>query len=140
MNTNIFRSVQILVLHNNLPSICSLQWNTSFPAITVCEMFNGEKTWDLSEKYVWFLRRHNFRTRIRFPVRNSSIVKLIQFTLSFGVNRYYGSNRHNKLDDFISDITFFNGKCYACNFCSEDMVCPSNFSDLTAKVGTHSCG
>ncbi|XP_030371786.1 pickpocket protein 19 [Scaptodrosophila lebanonensis] len=26
-----------------------VNWNTSFPAITVCELYNGEKLWDLSE-------------------------------------------------------------------------------------------
>lgn len=29
----------------------SLHWNTSFPAVTVCETFNGEKNWDLSERF-----------------------------------------------------------------------------------------
>lgn len=53
------------------------------------------------------------------------------------INRFYGSNRHSKLDDFISDITFFNGKCYACKFCGDDMNCPSNFSELTTKVGSY---
>uniref|UniRef100_A0A1I8NTF7 Uncharacterized protein n=1 Tax=Stomoxys calcitrans TaxID=35570 RepID=A0A1I8NTF7_STOCA len=28
-----------------------LNWNTSFPAVTICELYNGEKLWDLSEKY-----------------------------------------------------------------------------------------
>lgn len=65
----------------NSPFICSLQWNTSFPAITVCEMFNGEKTWDLSEKYVLFMFWPQNATQIRFPDRNYAIVKLIQFTL-----------------------------------------------------------
>lgn len=30
---------------------CSLEWNTSFPAITVCEIYNSEKIWELSETY-----------------------------------------------------------------------------------------
>lgn len=29
----------------------SINWNTSFPAITVCEIYNGEKIWDMSEQY-----------------------------------------------------------------------------------------
>ena len=29
----------------------SLNWNTSFPAVTICELYNGEKIWDLSEQY-----------------------------------------------------------------------------------------
>ncbi|XP_054747422.1 pickpocket protein 11 [Anastrepha obliqua] len=28
-----------------------INWNTSFPAVTVCEIYNGEKIWDLSEQY-----------------------------------------------------------------------------------------
>ncbi|XP_031633402.1 sodium channel protein Nach-like [Contarinia nasturtii] len=28
-----------------------LHWNVSFPAITICEMFNGGKIWELSEKF-----------------------------------------------------------------------------------------
>ncbi|XP_067618352.1 sodium channel protein Nach isoform X2 [Eurosta solidaginis] len=28
-----------------------INWNTSFPALTVCEMYNSEKIWDLSEQY-----------------------------------------------------------------------------------------
>ncbi|XP_011193697.1 pickpocket protein 11 [Zeugodacus cucurbitae] len=28
-----------------------INWNTSFPAITVCEIYNGEKIWDMSEQY-----------------------------------------------------------------------------------------
>lgn len=31
--------------------IFSLNWNTSFPAVTICELYNGEKLWDLSEMY-----------------------------------------------------------------------------------------
>lgn len=82
-----FRWFQILALHKNLPSVCSLQWNTSFPAITVCEMFNGEKTWDLSEKYAidsspFFIWRQN-ATQIRFPDRKILIVKIIQFILAY---------------------------------------------------------
>lgn len=29
----------------------SLEWNTTFPAITVCEIYNSEKIWELSETY-----------------------------------------------------------------------------------------
>lgn len=32
-------------------TLCSLNWNTSFPAVTVCEIYNGEKMWDLTEKH-----------------------------------------------------------------------------------------
>ncbi|XP_036325013.1 sodium channel protein Nach [Rhagoletis pomonella] len=28
-----------------------INWNTTFPAVTVCEIYNGEKVWDISEKY-----------------------------------------------------------------------------------------
>ncbi|GAB0093144.1 4Fe-4S ferredoxin-type domain-containing protein [Sergentomyia squamirostris] len=28
-----------------------LNWNTSFPAISICEVFNGEKLWDLNEEH-----------------------------------------------------------------------------------------
>ncbi|XP_059611761.1 uncharacterized protein LOC132258450 [Phlebotomus argentipes] len=31
--------------------INSLDWNTSFPAISVCEILNGEKMWDLNEEH-----------------------------------------------------------------------------------------
>lgn len=90
-------------------------------------MFNGEKTWDLSEKYVLIVWRQSHFL--------DAFVRSLAHSFSFYViNRFYGSNRHNKLDDLISDLTFFNGKCYACNFCNGDMNCPSNFSELTAKV------
>lgn len=29
----------------------SLEWNTTFPAITVCEIYNSEKIWELSETH-----------------------------------------------------------------------------------------
>uniref|UniRef100_A0A336KJC5 CSON012335 protein n=1 Tax=Culicoides sonorensis TaxID=179676 RepID=A0A336KJC5_CULSO len=29
----------------------NLHWNTTFPGITVCQVFNGERNWELSEKY-----------------------------------------------------------------------------------------
>lgn len=38
--------IQLLTRHFD-----SLHWNTSFPAVTVCEIFNGEKNWDLSERF-----------------------------------------------------------------------------------------
>lgn len=50
------------------------------------------------------------------------------------IERYYGKDRNNKLDDFVSDITFFNGKCYACGLCDSDFECPSNISDILVKV------
>lgn len=28
-----------------------MHWNTTFPGITVCQVFNGERNWELSEKY-----------------------------------------------------------------------------------------
>lgn len=48
--------------------------------------------------------------------------------------RYYGKDRNNKLDDFVSDITFFNGKCYACSLCDNDLICPSNLTTILKKV------
>ncbi|XP_023292748.2 sodium channel protein Nach [Lucilia cuprina] len=36
-----------------------LNWNTSFPAVTICELYNGEKVWDLSEQY--FGTEHDMR-------------------------------------------------------------------------------
>lgn len=103
----------------------SLNWNTSFPAVTVCEIFNGEKNWDLSERYKQFkiFYTHTAYFYFYFSFDNIKLIK-----------RYYGSNRNNKLDDFLSDITFFNGKCYACALCEKEMVCPNNFTDISLKV------
>ncbi|CAD7084626.1 unnamed protein product [Hermetia illucens] len=35
-----------------------LNWNTTFPAVTVCEIYNGEKNWDISENYFGVGRDH----------------------------------------------------------------------------------
>ncbi|EDV94458.1 sodium channel protein Nach [Drosophila grimshawi] len=35
-----------------------LNWNTSFPAITVCELYNSEKIWDVSDAH--FGQEHDF--------------------------------------------------------------------------------
>lgn len=35
-----------------IKSNSSLDWNVTFPAVTLCELFNGGKTWELSEKFV----------------------------------------------------------------------------------------
>lgn len=99
----------------------SLHWNTSFPAVTVCEIFNGEKNWDLNDRYV---------IDLMYGMRYISLVPLV---INF-MNRYFGKQRNNKLDDFVSDIAFFNGKCYACNLCDNDFVCPVNLSDIVTKV------
>lgn len=37
----------------------SLNWNTTFPAITVCEIYNGEKVWDISEEH--FGQQHDLQ-------------------------------------------------------------------------------
>lgn len=74
----------------------SLNWNTSFPAVTVCEIYNGEKNWDISENY-------------------------------------FGVDRDHRIDDFVSDITFFNGKCQSCFSCDE-IECPTDLEELLANV------
>ena len=48
--------------------------------------------------------------------------------------RYIGVDRQNKLDDLISDIAFFIGNCYACQYCSSELVCPKNLTDILVKV------
>lgn len=50
-----------------------LDFNTSFPSISLCQVFNGEKNWDLSEKF-------------------------------------FGEDRDKRIDDFLTEISFFTGK------------------------------
>jgi hypothetical protein len=33
-----------------------LHWNTGFPAVTVCEKSNRKKIWDLTERFVAYLK------------------------------------------------------------------------------------
>ncbi|KAJ6643000.1 Degenerin del-1 [Pseudolycoriella hygida] len=40
------------------------------------------------------------------------------------------------MDDFISDVSFFTGNCYACRFCENGMECPKNFTDILEKFRT----
>lgn len=115
----------------------SLYWNISFPAVTICEIFNAGKTWELSEKYVclcvcacakcslnWFWWQEFSNRSI-----NSDNVPFL-----FSTPRYYGMDRNSKLDDYLSDIAFFNGKCHSCSLCGKEFDCPTNFSDLSSKV------
>ncbi|XP_037720353.1 pickpocket protein 11 [Drosophila subpulchrella] len=51
-----FASVSMSLLHSYLSSSVSfnldtiyLNWNSTFPAITVCEIYNAERIWDLSD-------------------------------------------------------------------------------------------
>ncbi|CRK86824.1 CLUMA_CG000653, isoform A [Clunio marinus] len=73
-----------------------LDFNTSFPSISVCQVFNGEKNWDLSE-------------------------------------RYFGGDRDTRIDDFLTEISFFTGACYTCELCSVEIDCPKNYSDILEK-------
>lgn len=73
-----------------------LDFNTSFPSISLCQVFNGEKNWDLSE-------------------------------------RYFGDERDKRIDDFLTEISFFTGACYTCELCDVEVDCPSNFTDILSK-------
>lgn len=73
-----------------------LDWNTSFPSISLCQVFNGEKNWDLSEKY-------------------------------------FGETRDKRLDDFLTEISFFTGACYTCELCENEVQCPHDFKDILSK-------
>lgn len=73
-----------------------LNWNTSFPSISLCQVFNGEKNWDLSEKY-------------------------------------FGEDRDKRLDDFLTEISFFTGACYTCELCENEVKCPHDFNDILRK-------
>lgn len=73
-----------------------LSFNTSFPSVSLCQVFNGEKNWDLSE-------------------------------------RYFGDDRDKRIDDFLTEISFFSGACYTCELCDADVVCPKNFSEILSK-------
>lgn len=48
--------------------------------------------------------------------------------------RYNGNERDTAVDDFISDIAFFNGNCNSCQICREEAECPANFTDILVKV------
>lgn len=73
-----------------------LDFNTSFPSISLCQVFNGEKNWDLSE-------------------------------------RYFGDERDKRIDDFLTEISFFTGACYTCELCDVEVSCPNNFTDILGK-------
>ncbi|XP_070504614.1 sodium channel protein Nach-like [Chironomus tepperi] len=73
-----------------------LDFNTSFPSISLCQVFNGEKNWDLSEKY-------------------------------------FGDERDKRIDDFLTEISFFTGACYTCELCDVEVQCPKNFSEILFK-------
>lgn len=73
-----------------------LDFNTSFPSISLCQVFNGEKNWDLSE-------------------------------------RFYGDIRDKRIDDYLTEISYFTGACYTCELCDVEMNCPANFSDILGK-------
>lgn len=73
-----------------------LDFNTSFPAISLCQVFNGEKNWDLSEKF-------------------------------------FGDDRDKRIDDFLTEISFFTGSCYTCELCDVEVNCPRNFSEILSK-------
>lgn len=61
-------------------------------------------------------------------------ISCARFHGRYFVFRYYGTNRNKKLDDFLSDIAFFNGKCYSCSLCDKEFDCPSNLSEISTKV------
>lgn len=88
-------------MEDKLCSIDSLNWNTSFPAITVCELYNSEKIWDLSDDY-------------------------------------FGVEHQLYIDDFVSDIAFFQGICISCENCNL-LPCPNNFTMLIDVVGEGIC-
>ncbi|KAG5670156.1 hypothetical protein PVAND_000437 [Polypedilum vanderplanki] len=73
-----------------------LDFNTSFPSISLCQVFNGEKNWDLSEKF-------------------------------------FGDDRDKRIDDFLTEISFFTGACYTCELCDVEVDCPRNFSEILTK-------
>lgn len=73
-----------------------LEFNTTFPSISLCQVFNGEKNWDLSE-------------------------------------RYFGDDRDKRIDDFLTEISFFTGACYTCELCGIEVSCPNNFTDILEK-------
>ncbi|XP_005178919.2 sodium channel protein Nach [Musca domestica] len=50
ISTGLLNNFQTTKISFNLDTLF-LNWNTSFPAVTICELYNGEKIWDLSEKY-----------------------------------------------------------------------------------------
>jgi len=73
-----------------------LDFNTSFPSISLCQVFNGEKNWDLSE-------------------------------------RFFGEDRDKRIDDFLTEISFFTGACYTCELCDIEVKCPNNFTEILSN-------
>lgn len=47
----LFLNIKFNVFDEKRKKLNSLHWNTSFPAVTICEIYNGEKNWDLSERF-----------------------------------------------------------------------------------------
>lgn len=85
------------------------------PAVTICEVYNGEKSWDLNEQYLFF----------HYDLIGDSYQKS---------SRYFGSERDKRFDDFISTISFFTGHCFPCKYCGVSLKCPSNYTDILNKV------
>ncbi|KXJ70682.1 hypothetical protein RP20_CCG022753 [Aedes albopictus] len=95
------RSCRILLqsfLFNNLSftiDTAYLHWNTTFPAVSVCQVLNDETMADLLE-------------------------------------REMGLDRDYRMDNVMSDIAFYGGTCYSCEYCTTGQLqCPANLSLIT---------
>lgn len=38
-----------------------------------------------------------------------------------------------RIDDFLTEISFFTGACYTCELCDVEVSCPNNFTDILGK-------
>ncbi|XP_055847981.1 pickpocket protein 19, partial [Episyrphus balteatus] len=105
-----------------------LDWNTSFPAITVCELYNGERVWDISERY--------FGTN-----RSSQIDDYLAEVLFFRGTCASCSECEN-IDcptDFHKLLEIFRTNCSdlfdECSWHSNDFDCCSEFLPINTEYG-----
>ncbi|XP_062709387.1 sodium channel protein Nach [Aedes albopictus] len=98
----------------------SLHWNTTFPAVSVCQVLNDETMADLLESIKCIALSHERHTIIR------SEKDILNCCREMGLDRDY------RMDNVMSDIAFYGGTCYSCEYCTTGQLqCPANLSLIT---------
>lgn len=71
-----------------------LDWNTTFASVTVCEIANMDKIWQIGPKL--------------------------------------DDQYNDKLDFFVKEVAFFEGKCYSCgSTCAKEPMCLTDYTKLS---------
>lgn len=103
-----------------------LDWNTTFPAITVCEQESPDKLYDAANESVAL---RDITGEGGGPFLGIEIMCTVHF-------RMFGEDRDMNMDFFLRDIAFFDGACYSCSVhcVNGGMNCTENFDSLVEKV------